>query len=107
MLPHPSYYLGDGMTTPPRPNIDVEPLKTDIKEVKTGSINVSPNPSVHGFLVDANGVFGYKIYDLKGQMLESGNGNDQTTVGTKLPRGVFVIHVNQKGNEDVLKVVKE
>ncbi len=106
--PHPSYYLGDSMTTPPRPNIDVEPLATTTtKGVEKSSLKIYPNPSVHGFTIEIKDAFSYKIYDLNGQILEKGNAKDQTTVGTKLARGAFVIHVNQNGKEEVLKVVKE
>ena len=105
--PHPSYYLGDGMSEPPRPNIDVEPLTTDVNDIKTSAIRVFPNPSVHGFIIETKGDFSFKIYDLKGQMLENGRGIDQTTVGTRLSRGAFVIHINQEGKEEVIKIVKE
>lgn len=105
--PHPSYYLGDSMAPPPRPNIDVEPLVTDVKDIKTSAIRIFPNPSVHGFVIDIKGDFSYKIYDLKGQLLENGKGTDQTTVGTKLSKGAFVIHINQEGKEEGLKVVKD
>lgn len=105
--PHPSYYLGDSMMPPPRPNIDVEPLLTTTKGAENSTFRVFPNPSLHGFVIEVKGVFSYKIYDLYGKILETGKGNDQTTVGTKLSKGAFVIHINTEGKEEIVKIIKE
>ncbi len=106
--PHPSFYLGDSMLPPPRPNIDVEPLVTSTKNVgKMGDVKIFPNPSVHGFTIEAMGHFDYKIVDLKGQLRESGEGNERLVVGSKLEKGLFVAAILQNGQEQMLKIVKE
>jgi rhamnogalacturonan endolyase len=106
--PHPSFYLGDSMLPPPRPNIDVEPLISSTKNIeKIDTAIVFPNPSVHGFTIDAMGDFTYKITDIKGQLRESGKGNGRLVVGSKLEKGLFVVSIVQNGKEQTLKIVKE
>ena len=105
--PHPSYYLGDGMNPPPRIAIDVEPLTTAINEATKTALRVFPNPTAHSFTIETKGAFSYKIYDLKGQMVESGKGVNQISVGAKLLKGSYVVSVAQNGKEETLKVVKE
>ena len=105
--PHPSYYLGDGMNPPPRIAIDVEPLTTATNEATKTALRVFPNPTTHSFTIETKGAFSYKIYDLKGQMVESGKGVNQISVGAKLLRGSYVVSVAQNGKEETLKVVKE
>lgn len=105
--PHLSYYLGDSMTPPPHINIDVEPLVTANSEVDKGALRVFPNPTSHNFTIEVKGAFSYKIYDLKGLMLESGKGTNQMEVGSKLLRGGYIVSVLQDGKEEIVKVIKE
>lgn len=104
--PHPSYYLGDSMTTPPRPNIDVEPLVTATNETPKNTIRVFPNPTTHSFTIEVKGAFSYKIYDLQGKIVESGSGTNQTAVGAKILRGPYIVSVLQDGKEETTKIIK-
>ena len=106
--PHPSFYLGDSMLPPPRPNIDVEPLVSTTKNIeKIDTAIIFPNPSVRGFTIEAIGNFEYKIANIKGQLRESGKGNGRLQVGSTLEKGLFIVTIVQDGREQVLKIVKE
>jgi rhamnogalacturonan endolyase len=106
--PHPSFYLGDSMLPPLRPNIDVEPLATSTQNVEKIDIaKIFPNPSVHGFTIEIQGDFDYKIVDLSGKLRESGRGKERLVVGSKLEKGLFIVSVFQNGQEQMLKIVKE
>lgn len=81
-------------------------LDFDTKESNTYSAICFPNPSHASFTVRTEGAFRYSVYDLSGNLLESGQGTDQSVIGSGLPTGMFVVKVQSSTGEKAIKVAK-
>ncbi|PWK18124.1 rhamnogalacturonan endolyase [Arcicella aurantiaca] len=110
--PHPSFYLGDGMNKPPKPNIQLiaregTQLITGIEENVTHKATVFPNPSKHSFQLKMQGKFTYSIITTNGQKVESHHCKDECEIGAKIPVGSYIIQIESSNGNDSLKIVKE
>jgi rhamnogalacturonan endolyase len=108
--PHPGFYLGDGMNTPPTPNIQLmENITTPVgnlqREVMV--VDVYPNPSVKTFRIKANGSFHFFIYDAGGQLQQQGTAINQIETGEQLGAGIYFIKVMAKKQTATIKLIKQ
>lgn len=97
--PHPSFYLGTGMTTQQKPNITTT-LKEDITlglEENATEPNIqallSPNPSSQAFTIKVNGKFTYTITNVTGTIVETGKGEEEIQAGHSLDEGLFMVQI--------------
>ncbi|TWI85595.1 rhamnogalacturonan endolyase [Lacibacter cauensis] len=108
--PHPGFYLGDGMNTPPTPNIQlVENIATPVSNVQREvmAVDVYPNPSVKTFRIKANGSFRFYIYDAGGQLQQQGTAINQIETGAQLGTGIYFIKVMTKKQTTTVKLIKQ
>ncbi|MEA5459466.1 T9SS type A sorting domain-containing protein [Arcicella sp. LKC2W] len=110
--PHPSFYLGDGMNKPPKPNIQLvakesSQIITGIDENITHKATVFPNPSRHSFQLKMQGKFTYSIITTNGRKVESHSCKDECEIGAKIPTGIYIIQIESAQGNDSLKIVKE
>lgn len=110
--PHPSFYLGDGMKNPPKPNIQLvgkesSQVVTGTEENITHKATVFPNPSKHSFQLRMEGKFTYSIISANGKKVETNNCKDECEIGAKIPNGSYIIQIESKQGNDSLKIVKE
>lgn len=110
--PHPSFYLGDGMKNPPKPNIQLvakesSQVVTGAEENITHTATVFPNPSKHSFQLRMEGKFTYSIITMDGKKVETNNCKDECEIGAKIPNGSYFIQIESKQGNDSLKIVKE
>lgn len=103
--PHPSYYLGGGMSTPANPNIytTASTIAATVPKLADMEMTVYPNPSATGFKLTRSGLFFYTITNLSGIVVEKGQGRDNKVVGGALPAGVYFISTGGKA----VKVFKQ
>jgi rhamnogalacturonan endolyase len=108
--PHPGFYLGDGMTAPPTPNIQlVENILTPVSNLQPAKIavDVFPNPSVKTFRIQTNGRFTFHIYDANGKLQQQGSGINQIETGDQLGAGIYFIKVMAKKQTVAVKIIKQ
>ena len=108
--PHPGFYLGDGMTAPPTPNIQlVENILTPVSNWQPAKIavDVFPNPSVKTFRIQTNGRFTFHIYDANGKLQQQGSGINQIETGDQLGAGIYFIKVMAKKQTVAVKIIKQ
>lgn len=110
--PHPSFYLGDGMKNPPKPNIQLvgkesSQIVTGTEENITHKATVFPNPSKHSFQLRMEGKFAYSIISTNGKKVETNTCKDECEIGAKIPTGNYIIQIESPQGNDSLKIVKE
>ena len=88
-------------------SITVKSLVTDLSsESVFQKDQVYPNPFTESLTVQVNGAFRYQLYSLDGQLVESGQGEDKTELGSQLPNGLYVLHLQGPRENKVFKVSK-
>jgi len=115
--PHVSFYLGDGMETPAKPNItmvkdgnvitdlgDENPLFSSSDQ---SGLQFSPNPFTDELYLRANEQFDYAMYDLQGLMVEAGHGQNVYYAGSSLSTGLYVVKTKSESGNRIFKVVKK
>lgn len=110
--PHPSFYLGDGMKNPSKPNIQLvgqesSQLVTGMEENITHKATVFPNPSKHSFQLKMQGKFTYSIISINSNKVETNTCKDECEIGAKIPNGNYIIQLESQQGNDSLKIVKE
>ncbi len=98
--PHLSYYLGDGMATPAKPNITIVSglitgIGVNVNEEDT--ISVYPNPFTGQISLRSNGAFNYRILSISGVEMEKGYFEGNGLTGGNLNAGIYVLELT-KGN---------
>ncbi|MBC7914228.1 MAG: T9SS type A sorting domain-containing protein [Pyrinomonadaceae bacterium] len=122
------FYLGNGMATPPTPNIVYANRTTPTGTFQTAASNESvlslanltdlesnsemvvyPNPSSAAFKVTVGGSFDYVIYDQAGNKVEAGNGsNSSTQIGASLKPAIYILNVTTSvGETKKYKLIKQ
>ena len=108
--PHPGFYLGDGMSNPPVPNIK---LVNDIvtatgnPTLNNNKVVLYPNPSAHQFTLQLNGSFTWTLYDATGRFAGQGNAINQFTTGDKLLPGLYFLVIKQKNKSITRTLIKQ
>lgn len=69
----------------------------------THSFLVFPNPFDQEINIQGNGAFEYELYNISGDLILSGSGNDKISLANELPKGVYTIKIFMG---DVSKTVK-
>lgn len=108
--PHPGFYLGDGMNTPPVPNIQlVETITTPVTNLQQQviTVDVFPNPSAKTFRIKANGSFSFHIYDAGGKLQQQGTAVNQIETGAQLGAGIYFVKVMAKKQTATIKIIKQ
>ncbi len=67
---------------------------------------VYPNPSTGAFTVQKGGAFTFDLSDVSGKAMQKGEGVDQTTVGSSLSPGLYLLRVRSAKGVEVLKLLK-
>lgn len=114
--PHVSFYLGDGMTTPPKPDIEIvnhngvvtgleeeDPLST----LGLSGLYCSPNPFSQDAHIHASAPFDFLVLDLQGNELESGHGQNDYVIGSSLSAGMYVVKIKGESGTKTFKIVKK
>lgn len=71
------------------------------------NVSVHPNPSSSTFRIQVIGEFSYTVYDQLGKVVESGKGQDENSVGSNLPKGLYLIKIQQFNQTKQVKVIKQ
>ncbi|MFC0181305.1 rhamnogalacturonan endolyase [Pseudarcicella hirudinis] len=110
--PHPGFYLGDGMSAPPQPVIQIAGKASQNQGNSTSNIPESdfslvfPNPGNHSFTIKTEGHFSYTIVNELGKNVETGEAEEQYEAGAKLKPGIYLVKVNSKKGTKTVKIVK-
>ena len=101
------------MSAPPTPNIVLADSTNNTTLGTRSSLGrvgatVHPNPATGIFRIQAPGEFSYQIYNLKGQVLEQGQGHDNFSGGHSLRPGLYMVRVRlASGEQTTVKLQKE
>lgn len=114
--PHVSFFLGDGMEAPAKPNIVLIKNGGVVTDLEQGdplyssnsdqSMSYSPNPFTEELYLRANEEFDYVIYDLVGNKVEQGNGQNAYYAGSRLSSGIYLVKTNSQSGAKTFKVTK-
>jgi len=81
---------------------------TGMKDIRDSDLTIYPNPFMNnGLTVMTEGNFLYRITDIRGFELETGNGSQSQSIGKELKSGVYILTVENKNGVVVRKIVKE
>ena len=107
--PHPGFYLGEGMSTPPVPQIKLVNdviTATGNPTLNNNAITISPNPSGQDFTITLNGTFSWKVVDAAGRFIGKGNAINRFTTGDKLLPGLYFLVLTQKNKSITRTLIK-
>jgi rhamnogalacturonan endolyase len=111
--PHPSFFLGTGMSPPPRPNIVLADSANNVVTATRAhdaraAVAIYPNPTTSTIHLRTAGQFTYRIYDLAGKLVEQGTGHDDYLAGRHLRPGLYLVRVQTpNGQQTTAKIQKE
>jgi len=108
--PHPGFYLGEGMNTPPVPNIRlVNDIITAIDNVNipVNPVRLSPNPFDQQFTIQCHGHFTYQVYDALGRLHTSGQAVNQLSTGSSLGAGSYFVIIRQRNKQFSRMIIKQ
>lgn len=87
--------------------VEFRDVITGIAEEDSAPIAVFPNPFTDaGIQINNAGEFNYKITDIRGVLVESGNGRRGHKVGKNLKEGMYLLMVENNNNVSVYKIEK-
>lgn len=90
-----------------------EPMQivpNDIQQLSnTQDINISPNPATNNILVEGVSNATYTITDVSGRKLKSGviNSANNNISLSGIQSGIYFLHINEEGREQVVKFMKQ
>ena len=112
--PHPSFFLGTGMSPAPRPTIVLADSANNVvlgTRPALGSrpaVAIYPNPTTSTIHLRTPGAFTYQVYDAAGKAVEHGTGRDDFEAGRHLRAGLYLVRVQAAdGQLTTAKVRKE
>jgi hypothetical protein len=71
-------------------------------------MTLSPNPFTNeSLIIGKEGTFNYQISDMKGVLVEKGQGENQQAVGTHLAPGIYLLSVKSESGVLVQKIIKQ
>ncbi|GAB2545205.1 hypothetical protein GCM10027189_29950 [Rufibacter soli] len=65
-----------------------------------------PNPFTESFRFELAGKFEYQLYNGAGALVAAGTASEQVQLGERLPKGMYLLKVNQKNLTKTLKLIK-
>jgi len=77
----------------------------DNKEEKEQAV-AFPNPFTNRMMMKQQGAFQYQIFNLEGQEMENGEGQDFTEIGEQLARGCYLLRIQSEGHSHTTKIYK-
>lgn len=104
------FFVGNNSTCVYLDKVSVKELNvvTSINDVfENWSTNVFPNPFTSELYMEVKGRFVYRVMNQLGQLIETGSGEDVATIGTKLPKGLYILSVENSTGKKSQKIVKE
>ncbi len=66
-----------------------------------------PNPFHEGLSIAFLGDFTYQILDMEGRVVQQGTGDTHVTVGDRLPKGAYLLNVQNQTATKHFKIIKE
>jgi hypothetical protein len=69
-------------------------------------VRCQPNPFIDHTVLNLEGNFVYKLYDVQGTLIREGNAVNQSIVGEGLSKGVYLLNVIQGQNSQTIKLIK-
>lgn len=79
-----------------------------IADYGTMNVVVSPNPSNGAFMVSLDGTATYTVTDLSGKIMFSGTLNQSGTIDlTAFESGIYLLVLNQEGNREIIRLVRQ
>lgn len=83
-------------------------IPTGLEDVNSVSPTIFPNPfSASGLKIKKEGFFKYRITDMSGVVVEKGNGEEQESVGSQLPLGVYQLLLEDEQGIVTHKIIKQ
>lgn len=108
--PHLSYFLGNGMNTPTKPNITIigGDMTTDFEpEVIEDQPVLFPNPSTDEFTLELPYSANVRVLTAQGVQIEQAKETTHYKFGENYPSGVYFVQVNAGGNLKMYRIVKK
>lgn len=110
--PHPGFYLGDSMSTPPIPNIVLAgnniPTSMNTPVVPERKGRVTPSVSTHSFTIEARGErFDYAIFDAQGRTMGTGKATQPITLGAVWPKGIYFVQLTIRNKPETHSIIKQ
>lgn len=68
---------------------------------------VYPNPFSNTLQVKTKTKFRYFIFDLKGQLIENGEGENATQLGANIEQSVYLLKLETEGKTQIVKITKQ
>jgi len=124
--PHPSFYLGDSMATPPMPDIEIvgnpgwpppytAPVKVGAIKQEGHNLSIYPNPVHSSFVIDfksASSTLKLQVTNVEGRILGIGSGTISSLNSTankylkEAPAGVYFVTIDEDGQRYTGRLVK-
>jgi len=84
-------------------------MPTDVKKILAeNKVVVAPNVTNDATTIYCNGSFEYRLINLVGEVIKTGNGNGQTIVTLNIPNGIYVMEVvTTSGEKSVERIIKK
>jgi hypothetical protein len=77
------------------------------KTKKRNDIAVFPNPFTNeGLRIQTEGAFQYKIMDISGLILESGNAREEKLVGSRIGTGIYFLLIENNDGVSTIKIIR-
>lgn len=102
-----------GHNTASEPVVTYTPTSTSIADINTNNISLFPNPAsdyIQVFLGNSDEVRNIKVYDVKGELVASAEGNDATIRidASTLSKGLYLVHISAaSGVQYQSKIIKQ
>jgi arabinan endo-1,5-alpha-L-arabinosidase len=85
-------------------------IVTDLDEEDVGEANRGgfcyPNPFSQSFQIESKGVFEYVLFDVAGNTLEKGKGQNGVLVAGSLPAGIYLVKISTPFGDRYIKMMK-
>ncbi len=79
---------------------------TNIEIAGEQEVKCFPNPFKDSFTIECEGIFTYTLMDIHGRVLDEGAGFNNTTIGNKLNKGMYILKVSKQNNKEFIKITK-
>lgn len=79
----------------------------DSNESLNENLSANPNPFTLELQIEAKGRFVYRVINQLGQLIETGSGEDVANIGARLPKGLYILSVENSAGKKSQKIVKE
>ena len=82
-------------------------MPTDVKNISTGGIIVTPTLTNEETTIYCDGSFSYRLSNLVGKTIKAGEGKDQLNIKLNIPNGIYMLEVSAKSaQKSVVRIIK-